>query len=227
MTELDRPIAFVCSCEDTMRLDGTALARGCAARGTELRTAEQLCRSQLDRFLAALGERRPITVACTQEAPLFAQEAAAAGSTAPLGFVNVREQAGWSREGAAAGPKMAGLLAAAAVPLPPTPLVPLKSEGVTLVLGRDAAAIAAAERLADRLDLTVLLTGAEAVTPARSAGFGAGNASAPVLPHCRNTMPRTWGYCARVRGGPPPNPHPAAPLFLSFPEPAISPSQRR
>ena len=81
-----------------MVLDGRALARGCAARGTELRTAEQLCRAQLDRFLGALGEGRPVTVACTQEAPLFAQEAEAAGSTAPLGFVNVREQAGWARK---------------------------------------------------------------------------------------------------------------------------------
>jgi ferredoxin len=171
MTERDRPITFVCSCEDTMVLDGRALTRGCGARGTELRTAEQLCRAQLDRFLGALGENRPVTVACTQEAPLFAQEAEAAGTTAPLTFVNVREQAGWSREGAAAGPKMAGLLAAAAVPLPPVPLVPLKSEGVTLVLGRDAGAIAAAERLADRLDLTVLLTGAEPVTPVRTAAF--------------------------------------------------------
>ncbi|MFC7475456.1 4Fe-4S dicluster domain-containing protein [Dankookia sp. GCM10030260] len=171
MSERVGPITFVCSCEDTMVLDARALARGCAARGTELRTAEQLCRAQLDRFLGALGEDRPVTVACTQEAPLFAQEAAAAGSTAPLAFVNIREQAGWAREGAAAGPKMAGLLAAAAVPLPPTPLVPLRSEGVTLVLGRDAGAIAAAERLADRLDLTVLLTGVEPVSPARAAAF--------------------------------------------------------
>ena len=84
-------IAFVCSCEDSMVLDGRALARGCAARGTELRTAEQLCRSQLDRFLAAIGTGRPVTVGCTQEAPLFAEEAAAAGAAAPLAFVNLRE----------------------------------------------------------------------------------------------------------------------------------------
>ena len=154
-----------------MVLDGRALARGCAARGTELRTAEQLCRSQLDRFLAAVGTGRPVTIGCTQEAPLFAEEAAAAGATAPLAFVNLREQAGWAREGPAAGPKMAGLLAAAAVPLPDTPLVPLRSEGITLVLGRDAVAIAAAHRLADRLDLTVLLTGAEPVTPPHRAEF--------------------------------------------------------
>ncbi|GGC37636.1 ferredoxin [Siccirubricoccus deserti] len=168
---MNERIAFVCSCEDSMPLDGKALGSGCAARGTELRTAEQLCRSQLDRFLAALETGRPITVACTQEAPLFAQEAEAAGATTPLAFVNVREHAGWSAEAAAAGPKMAALLAAAAVPLPQIPLVSLKSEGITLVLGRDAVAIAAAERLSDRLDLTVLLTGAEPVTPPRSAEF--------------------------------------------------------
>ncbi|MBK1657247.1 4Fe-4S dicluster domain-containing protein [Paracraurococcus ruber] len=171
MSERDARIEFVCSCEDTMVLDGKALARGCAARGTELRMAEQLCRAQLDRFLVALGEGRPVTVACTQEAPLFGQEAEAAGATAPLAFVNVRETGGWAKDGAAAGPKMAGLLAAAAVPLPPTPVVPLRSEGVALVLGRDATALAAAERLADRLDLTVLLTGTEPVQPARAAAF--------------------------------------------------------
>lgn len=156
-----------------MPLDGRALARGAAreAAGTEIRAAEQLCRGQLDRFLAALGEGRPLTVGCTQEAPLFAQEAEAAGAAAPLAFVNLREHAGWSAEAREAGPKMAALLAAAAVPLPATPLVPLRSEGVTLVLGRDAVALEAAERLAERLDLTVLLTGEEPVAPARAAAF--------------------------------------------------------
>ena len=41
-----------------MALDQKALSRGCAAQGTELRGAEQLCRAQLDRFMAALGENR-------------------------------------------------------------------------------------------------------------------------------------------------------------------------
>ncbi|WP_204623730.1 4Fe-4S dicluster domain-containing protein [Crenalkalicoccus roseus] len=164
-------IVFVCSCEDTMPLDSRALARGCAREGAEPRAATQLCRAELGRFLAALGEGRPVTVACTQEAPLFAQEAEAAGAAAPLAFVNIREHAGWSAEAKAAGPKMAALLAAAAVPAPPVPLVPLKSEGVALVLGRDETAIAAAERLKDRLDLTVLLTGEREVTPPREAEF--------------------------------------------------------
>lgn len=164
-------IAFVCSCEDTMRLDGAALAKGCAARGAELRTAEQLCRGQLDRFHAALGEGRPLTVGCTQEAPVFTEEAADAGFAQPLAFVNLREHAGWSAEGAAAGAKMAGLLAAAGVPMPEVPLVALESQGVCLVLGRDAVALEAAMALRDRLDLTVLLTGEEGVAPLPRAEF--------------------------------------------------------
>jgi len=164
----DGRICLVCSCEDSMPLDAKALRRGCDARGAELRLGEQMCRGQLDRFLAAVGEGRPVTMACTLEAPLFTQEAEAAGATAPLSFVNVREHAGWSAEAADTGPKMAALLAAAAVPVPPTTLVPLKSEGTTLVLGRDEAALAAAERLRDRLDLTVLLTGERPVEPVRS-----------------------------------------------------------
>jgi hypothetical protein len=41
----DKRIVFACSCEETMPLDAAAIARGC---GGELRTAEQLCRRELD-----------------------------------------------------------------------------------------------------------------------------------------------------------------------------------
>ncbi|HZH46816.1 MAG TPA: 4Fe-4S dicluster domain-containing protein [Roseococcus sp.] len=164
-------IAFVCSCEDTMDLDSKALARGCASQGAELRGAEQLCRAQLDRFLSALGEGRPVTVACTQEAPLFSQEAEEAGFTQRLDFVNVREQAGWSREGRDAGPKMAALLAGAAVAMPPTKLVTLESGGVLLILGRDGSAIEAGRALMDKLDVTVLLDGSVEVQPPFRADF--------------------------------------------------------
>lgn len=167
MSGTDGRIALVCTCEDTMRLDEKAIARGC---GAEVRTGEQLCMAQLDRFLAALATGRPLTVACTAQAPLFAQEAEAAQVPVPT-FVNIREHAGWSAEGRNAGAKMAALLAAAAEPMPATPLVPLESNGVTLVLGRDAVALEAASRLQDRLDLTVLLTGAEEVTPPRAVPF--------------------------------------------------------
>ena len=96
-----------------MPLDGRAIARGCKG---EVRGAEQLCLAQLDRFLAALGEGRPVTVACTAQAPLFRQEAEEAGFDQPLGFVNIRETAGWSSEAKAAGPKMSALICTASFP---------------------------------------------------------------------------------------------------------------
>lgn len=156
---------LVCSCEDTMVLDEGALKRGC--RGAEVRTAHQLCRAELERVSAAAGEG-PLTVACTQEAPLFAETA---GEGAAITFANVRETAGWSAEGKRAGPKMAALLAVAAEPLPDVPFVSLESEGVTLVYGRDERAIEAAKLLADHLDVTVLITRPNAMTPPRVTEF--------------------------------------------------------
>lgn len=162
-------LIFVCSCEGTMAPDAAVIGRACRA---EARAAEQLCRRELDRFLSALaGAPAAVTVACRQEAALFTQEAEAAGYTGNLTFADIRESAGWSEEGKNAGAKMAALIAAAAVPMPPTPLVGLESKGVALLLGRDEVVLQAAEALKDRLDLTVLLTGEEEVTPLRRAEY--------------------------------------------------------
>lgn len=159
-------IVFACSCEDSMTLDAGAL-RAC---GGEVRMATHLCRSQLDRFRAALASGRPITVGCTQEAPLFEEVADEAGTSTALDFVNIREAAGWSDSGGT-GAKMAALLAAAAEPMPQTPLVSLQSAGVALIYGRDEAAIAVGQRLAASLDVTVLLHAPGEVTPPGSGAF--------------------------------------------------------
>lgn len=155
MAQVERTV-FACSCEDTMPLDAGAIRRGCPT--ADVRTARQLCRSQLDLFKASLAEGGPVTVGCTQEAPLFEEVAGEVGFAAPLAFANLRETAGWSAAAASAGPKMAALLAAAAEALPDTPLVSLTSEGVTLIYGRDDVAIDAGRRLKDILDVTVILT---------------------------------------------------------------------
>ena len=55
--------------------------------------------------------------------------------------------------------------------MPPISLVTLESTGVALIYGRDEVAIEAAQRLADRLDITVLLTKPGDVTPRRSNEF--------------------------------------------------------
>src|SRR5439155_1807152 len=120
----------------------------------------ELCRKEAARLQGSLGDAE-LLVACTQEAPLFNELAQNAGSTAELRFVNIREAAGWSAEGKGATPKIAALLAAAALPGPePVPSVEYKSGGQVLVIGPSAAALDWAARLARDPDLqpSVLIT---------------------------------------------------------------------
>ena len=168
MTDKPRTV-FLCSCDDTMKIDVGAAQKGC--RKDKLDTARQLCRAELGKFETALAGGNPITVACTQEAPLFADLAANKSPDTDVAFVNVRETAGWSKEGAAAGPKMAALLAVAAEPAPDVALVNLSSEGVTLIYGRDEQAIEAARLLVDHLDVTVLIDKPKEIAPARVTDF--------------------------------------------------------
>ena len=150
---------LICTCEATMTLDPAKL-------GAEGRAASQLCRAQLDHFRAALGTFADVTVACTQEAPLFTELAEDAGFDGTLRFVNIRETAGWSHEGAHAAPKMAALLAMAEMDATPFEVVSLESNGIALILGRDQIALDVARDLSDSLDITVLLTpGADVVPP--------------------------------------------------------------
>ena len=161
------PHLLICSCEKSMPLDPLAISHGCAGKITQ---GNQLCGLELDRFKAALAEGAPITVACTQEEPLF-REVAENVPDAQLTFVNIRETGGWSKDAAAAGPKAAALIAAAGEDMPPISLVTLESEGVALIYGRDEIAIEAAQRLADRLDITVLLSKPGDVVPRRTNEF--------------------------------------------------------
>src|SRR5262249_13670019 len=97
-----------------------------------------------------------LSIACTQEAPLFEEVAAAAGRSTPITYVNVRETAGWSREASRTGAKMAALMAAAAEEMPPVPLVEAESAGLILSYGRAARAIEAGKLWQAHLDVTVL-----------------------------------------------------------------------
>jgi ferredoxin len=150
-----------------MRLDAAAVKRGC--RKSEIAEFRQLCRAELDHFLNAAKAEGPLIVGCTQEAPLFGDEAK--GRSGKLEFVNLRETAGWSVEGADAGPKMAALLAAASEAAPAFPFVSLSSEGVILIYGRDEAAVEAGRLLADHLDVTVMITKPVQIMPPATTSF--------------------------------------------------------
>lgn len=126
-----------------------------------------LCRREAQAFQraaqhsASLAE--PLLVGCTQESRLFLElndqtEGAAGTQVRPIHFVNLRETGGWSRDGSAATPKLAALIAAAQLPDPePVGTVSYRSAGRCLVIGGAEAAERAAALLADKLDLSLLI----------------------------------------------------------------------
>ncbi|HLS69263.1 MAG TPA: 4Fe-4S dicluster domain-containing protein, partial [Kiloniellales bacterium] len=153
-----------------MPLDSGELSRAVGAAAGEagdLHIHTQLCRAQLANFEHALATGEPLLVACTQEAPLFAELAEEEHPESDLRFANIRENAGWGEEGEKSAPKIAALLAAATEDARPTPLISLKSEGVCLVYGKDERALEVAQQLKSRLDVTVLLREAADIIPPR------------------------------------------------------------
>lgn len=171
---------LICNCNDTMPLDGAALAKASggnqdATQGTAPLTVHRLlCRREIGDFRKALDGTDDVIVACTQESPLFTEVAAQTASeqgvmTAPVRFVNIRETGGWSagarRDPATANAKIAALLAVAALPDPdPVATVDYRSEGTVLIMGPAARALPWAGRLSEAgLDVTVLLGQADGV----------------------------------------------------------------
>ncbi|MGQ0546368.1 MAG: ATP-binding protein, partial [Betaproteobacteria bacterium] len=153
----------VCSCNRTVPFDAKALAAALRT-GEPVKVHSELCRKDAGAFQAALGLGEDLIVACTQEAALFGELAGEAEKR--IKFVNVREVAGWSREGAAATPKIAALIAMAALPEPePVPSVEFASGGQLLIVGPAAAALDWAERLAGQLEVSVLISGGKGELP--------------------------------------------------------------
>jgi ferredoxin len=162
----------LCSCNGTLPIDAKRLGEALKLQNPVV-VQRELCRKEAGAFQAALADP-DLIVACTQEAPLFSELASAAQSQARISFVNIRELAGWSAEGKGAGPKIAALLAGAALPEPEAvPQVDYKSGGQLLIIGPSDAALDWARRLAGTLEVNVLMTG-------RGAGEQPGERSFPV-----------------------------------------------
>ena len=144
---------ILCDCLGSQKIDAAAMERGAGIGCSAVHTG--LCLHQAERALAAMTKGEAV-IACTQERARFEELAAEAGLPEPL-CLDIRDRAGWSDEGAAAGPKMAALVADALLEPPPAKLFDIVSEGTCLILGPADVALAAAARLADTLAVTVLL----------------------------------------------------------------------
>lgn len=172
---------LICNCNRTMPLDGKALALALKS-GSHAVVSTELCRRQVSSFEAAVKKGEDLVVACTQEAPLFSELHEQMKGAGALQFVNIREAAGWSAEAARATPKIAALLTLADLPEPePVPVVSYRSSGQVLIIGPGAAALGWADRLAEQLSVSVLLTdaagGYELPTERRYPVFSGGQVS--------------------------------------------------
>ncbi len=161
--ELNGKEILVCNCEGSMSVNGKALAKACADKSLCVNT--HLCRTELGEFQRVAKKKKPMLVACTQEAPLFVEVLDEIEGAPEIHFTNIRERAGWSEQGAKAIPKMAALLAEAALDIPQAMSVGLKSGGTLLVIGRDGSAIDAAKQVATQIHVTVLLTDGNTAGP--------------------------------------------------------------
>ena len=173
---------FLCSCNGTQPLDAAAIGRALdLPAAPKVRT--MLCQKELPAF--AEGAHGDVLVACTQEARLFEEVAQEGARTQTIRFVNLRESGGWSPEARSATPKIAALIAAAALPEPaPVAQVSYASRGQLLIIGPLDAAIDWAKLLSPQLAVTVLATG-------RTAG-----ASLPA----ERTFPISTGRLASLAG---------------------------
>ena len=156
MTISDRQL-YLCSCNGTLPIDATAIARALDLPATPpVRT--MLCQKELAAF--ADGARGDVLVACTQEARLCEETAEEGARTQTIRFVNLREAGGWSPEARGATPKLAALIAAASLPEPaPVAQVSYASRGQLLVVGPLDAALGWATVLSAQLAVTILATG--------------------------------------------------------------------
>lgn len=143
-----------------------------AALNESLTLHSALCRREAGAFQKAVQSGDDVVVACTQEKRLFAEVGAQTqGATSVVKFVNIRETGGWSKDAAAAGPKIAALLAAAQLPdAEPVATVTYKSAGRLLIVGALDQAEQVAALLADTLEVTIF---AQGVSASAQAGISA------------------------------------------------------
>ncbi|HYD77466.1 4Fe-4S dicluster domain-containing protein [Ramlibacter sp.] len=142
-----------------MPLDPQALGR---ALDEKLTLHSTLCRREAAAYQQAIRSGEEVVVACTQEKRLFGDIGRQTeGAVSPVRFVNIRETGGWSRDAAAAGPKIAALLAAARLPEPePVPTVAYDSSAARLlVIGPLEEAERFATLAGDEFRTTLMSTG--------------------------------------------------------------------
>ena len=145
---------LVCDCAHSQTIDADSIEAGAGIACSRIHSA--LCTTEAAAAAKAI-EAGDAVIACQQEWARFEEIAEELEAPAPM-LVDIRDRAGWSDEAAEAGPKQAALVAQALLAPPGIRTVDVVSEGRCLVVGRDSVALPAAERLAEPMSVTVLLS---------------------------------------------------------------------
>lgn len=148
---------ILCDCSGSQSIDAKALAKSSGLACSRVHTA--LCTSELGDAAAIIGTKDAV-VACLQEQQIFL-ELAEELEVQPPEFVDLRDRAGWSDEGAKSTAKMAALLADIMLPAPVVKMMDIESGGQCLILGSEAVTLQVAAQLSDALNVTVLLETAD------------------------------------------------------------------
>lgn len=164
MSDIHKPLlnadasrVHLCDCNRSFALDAARLS---GSTGAAQHCHHALCGAELPALEASLASGHTVHVACTQETALFGELAEAQGAGERIHFFNLRENAGWSAESAAASPKLAALIAAATTLADPEPVaaVQMSAGRSLLIVGEAGAALGWAERLAGSFEPAVLIT---------------------------------------------------------------------
>jgi len=144
----------LCSCAGSQSFAPDTIGAATGLACSKVHAA--LCTDEIGAAAKAL-EGGDVVIACQQERARFEELAAELGVDVP-GFVDLRDRAGWSDEGAQAAAKMAALAAEAVLPAPEGKALDVVSEGLCLIVGPGDVALAAADQVASALSVTVLVT---------------------------------------------------------------------
>ncbi len=137
----------------TQSLDSKSLSKASGLECSKVYTS--LCTDQIGNAVNLIKKGEAV-IACAQEQVLFEELADEIGADLPS-FVDIRDRAGWSDEGAKATPKMAALIRDSQLPLPSVKARDVSSDGRCLIIGPADIAMPAAEQLCEVLSVTVLL----------------------------------------------------------------------
>jgi ferredoxin len=155
---------ILCDCSGSQTIDRETISDVCGLSCSRVYTA--LCTDQINEAAAEIAKGDAF-VACLQERALFEEIADEVG-VVPAGFVDLRDRAGWSEDGADCRAKMAALVSDALLAQPAAKMVDILSEGRCLILGAADVTLPAAAQLTEILSVTVLLQEATDIPMDRS-----------------------------------------------------------